>query len=239
MSFRINRLLLPTGDIKASAAFYALVPGLRTAWTSSVRAVVHAGDTELVFQHSQALSPAHFAFGVSLGLFDDLCSQLGARIELIPSVTGSRVHQFPAWDAASLYFRDPSGNIVEIITRTRRSAADTPPAEMSLCEVGVVSQNVPATAHHLSARYGITPYRQDVETDFTPLGHDGALLIVVREGRPWYPTADVPALPCPSEVGLIVSDYAASLQMPLEEELQYPPVMPEPPEFDETDDEPT
>jgi catechol 2,3-dioxygenase-like lactoylglutathione lyase family enzyme len=109
----------------------------------------------------------HFAFHVA---------QLdGWQLEL------SDEHDFSAWDGArARYFRDPEGNVGELIARPRARA------ERSLAEVGLPVADVAAAVEQL-ASLGLGPHHGWNES-FAPLGDDDGLLIVVREGRRWFPT---------------------------------------------------
>ena len=89
-------------------------------------------------------------------------------------------HDFAAWDGArAVYFRDPEGNVGELIARP------DPRAELTLAEVGLPVAEVPAAVAAL-AELGIEPYRP-WGGDFAPLGTVDGLLIVVRRGRGWFP----------------------------------------------------
>ena len=101
-------------------------------------------------------------------------------------------HDFAAWDGArAVYFRDPEGNVGELIARPE------PRAELTLAEVGLPVEDVAAAVAALSD-LGIGPYRP-WGGEFAPLGTADGLLIVVRTGRGWFPY-DVGAGAAPIEV---------------------------------------
>jgi hypothetical protein len=124
--------------------------------------------------------PHHFAFHVA---------------ELAPwkeKLDVSEEHDFSSWGGArAVYFRDPEDNVGELITRPN------PGAELTLAEVGLPVDDVPAAVDAL-ASVGLTPYREGDET-FAPVGDDAGLLIVVHVGRAWFPVG-VPAGAAPIEV---------------------------------------
>ena len=70
------------------------------------------------------------------------------------------------WDSHSLYFEDPAGNIVEFIAHHREnneqerafSVADI----LQVCEIGLVSENVPAAVHEWES--GTDPLGRGSET---------------------------------------------------------------------------
>lgn len=104
----------------------------------------------------------------------------------------SEEHDFSAWDGArARYFRDPEGNVGELIARPRARP------ELTLAEVGLPVLDVPAAVEALGA-LGLTPHQRPTET-FAPLGDGDGLLIVVSRGRSWFPTEE-PSGAAPVEV---------------------------------------
>src|SRR5580765_490498 len=119
-------------------------------------------------------SPHHFAFHVA-----DL-EPWRRRLDV------GEEHDFSDWGGArAVYFRDPEENVAELIARPDARQ------ELTLAEVGLPVDDVPAAVEALRVGLGIEPYREGDET-FAPLGDDDGLLIVVRAGRGWFPV-DVPA----------------------------------------------
>jgi catechol 2,3-dioxygenase-like lactoylglutathione lyase family enzyme len=128
-------------------------------------------------------SPHHFAFHVA-----DL-EPWKHRLDL------TKEHDFSSWDGArAVYFGDPEGNVAELITRP-----DARP-ELTLAEVGLPVDDVPAAVEALRRALEIESYREESDA-FAPLGDGDGLLIIVRVGRGWFPV-DVPAGRSPIEVTL-------------------------------------
>jgi hypothetical protein len=125
-------------------------------------------------------TPHHFAFHVA-GF-----ERWRGRLDL------SEEHDFSSWgDARSVYFRDPEGNVGELVARPHAGP------EPSLAEIGLPVDDVPAAVDAL-ATLGLTPYREPDET-FAPVGDEDGLLIVVRVGRGWFPVGE-PAGAAPIDV---------------------------------------
>ena len=165
-----------------------------------------AGTTSLSFNSSQTASPVtyHFAFDVPENQLEEVKVWLDLKVQLLTDESGGGTFHFENWDAHSLYFYDPAGNIVELIARhALPNASDAPFSAASIVnvsEIGVVVDDVEAQVVELQKTMGITPYRQAVHPEFTPLGDEGGLLIVVKDGRGWFPVKNMPAQPSPVAV---------------------------------------
>jgi len=126
-------------------------------------------------------SPHHFAFHVA-----DL-EPWKQRLDV------GEEHDFSSWGGArAVYFRDPEENVVELIARPQ------PRRDLSLAEVGLPVEDVPAAVAALQDQLDLSTYA-DWDESFAPLGDDDGLLIVVRVGRGWFPVG-VPAGSAPIEV---------------------------------------
>jgi hypothetical protein len=148
------------------AVFPAADPERLRAWHTE-----HVGAAPSFVRGESA--PHHFAFHTAS------LEPWRARLKV------TEEHDFSAWDGArAIYFRDPEGNVGELLARPE------PRPELALAEVGLPVEDVPAAVAAL-AELGIEPYRAGDET-FSPLGTADGLLIVVRIGRGWFPF-DVPA----------------------------------------------
>jgi catechol-2,3-dioxygenase len=126
-------------------------------------------------------SPHHFAFHVA-----DL-EPWKERLDV------GEEHDFSSWGGArAVYFRDPAQNVVELIARPRARP------ELSLAEVGLPVEDVPAAVAALQDQLELPAY-DDGDESFAALGDDDGLLIVVRVGRGWFPVG-VPSGSAPIEV---------------------------------------
>jgi hypothetical protein len=150
-----------------AATFPASDPEALATWYTQT---VGAGPSFV----SGETSPHHFAFHVA-----DLESWK-RRLDV------SQEHDFSSWGGArAVYFRDPDENVVELIARPQARP------ELTLAEVGLPVEDVPAAVEALRGELGLPAY-DDWDESFAPLGDDDGLLIVVRVGRGWFPVG-VPA----------------------------------------------
>ena len=121
MTVSLNHTIVVGRDQVQSAAFYTEVLGLSPHRLMGHFAVVQVDDTSLDFVETDAeISSRHFAFLVSESEFDEIYERIKARG--LP-YWADPFHKEPGrinhWDdGRGLYFDDPNGHLLEIITRT-------------------------------------------------------------------------------------------------------------------------
>ena len=106
---------------------------------------------------------------------------------------GSPVIDFPNWNAKSLYFYDNNGNVLECIARFDNESGSEKPFDssgfISISEIALVSDNVKELAADLIKRYNLAYFtRQKQSEEFSVLGDDIGLIILVNSSRNWFPT---------------------------------------------------
>jgi catechol-2,3-dioxygenase len=187
----ILELRLQTAALAAQRMFYAEVLGLPVLEETATSSAFQAGSTRLVFEQTSEGEPRyHIAFNISRDKMARAQEWLATRASLLER-DGQAVFDFRSWDALSVYFFDPAGNVVEFIARQavpKTTAGPFGPADLlNVSEIGLPVDDVPARAADLIAMLGIEPYKDQSET-FAPLGDEHGLLIVVKIGRAWFPT---------------------------------------------------
>lgn len=124
----INRVLetvIYCTDLDAAEKFYGGILGLQLGSRSGNRGLFYQVGNQvfLIFNPDETVKggtvPAHGAHGVghfALQIEDD---QYDAWLEHLRSngVAIEQEHLWPDWNARSIYFRDPAGNLAELITR--------------------------------------------------------------------------------------------------------------------------
>jgi catechol-2,3-dioxygenase len=167
---RILEVVLPAPDPEALAAFHG--PGY--------------GASRLRFEPGPAVC-SHFAVNVPPQRFEEAVAWARDRVELVDDDV-----PFSAWRARSAYFFDPGGNIVELIARERAPGEDL---FLEISEVGLPVTDVGAAVEWLESELGL-PHFSGNRRDFSAVGDDRGLFIVVPVGRPWLfteePAPDVP-----------------------------------------------
>lgn len=120
MAITLNHTIVHSHDSERTARFLCDVLGLPPARRLAHFTIVQVGPTSLdLLQTDQEISPRHFAFLVSEGEFDGIFDRLrehGIRYWADP------FHREPGqinrWDdGRGVYFDDPDGHLLEVITR--------------------------------------------------------------------------------------------------------------------------
>jgi hypothetical protein len=183
---RIREVVLPASDPEALAAFHGRAYG-----ASRIR-----------FEEGPAVC-SHFAVNVPPQRFEEAVGWARERVELVEADV-----PFPAWRARSAYFFDPGGNIVELIARERAPGHEL---FLEISEVGLPVTDVGSAVDSLEAELGL-PHFSGNRRDFSAVGDDRGLFIVVPVGRPWLFTEE-PAPDVPLRVS-IESDRSSELVVP-------------------------
>jgi catechol-2,3-dioxygenase len=90
------------------------------------------------------------------------------------------------WNAHSIFFLDPAGNVLEYIARhDLKNAADGPFGWTDILyasEIGLVVDDVPRAAEQVASAAALAPYRGASDL-FTAMGDEYGLLLVMKRGR--------------------------------------------------------
>lgn len=120
MAISLNHTIVVARDKAGAAAFLAEMLGLPPHKQLGHFAVVQVGDTSLDFVETEgAIEQRHFAFLVSEVEFDEVFARIRER--RLPYWADpfrrepNRINTYD--DGRGLYFDDPSGHLLEIITR--------------------------------------------------------------------------------------------------------------------------
>jgi catechol 2,3-dioxygenase-like lactoylglutathione lyase family enzyme len=191
---RIKKLRLITRDIERQQAFYSEQLGLPLVQYREAGFTVKAGETLLEFTASdrQEAGVYHLAFNISPTLLTASPDFLSERQIPIILKDNEPVVDFPNWNARSVYFYDADGNILELIGRYNLPAPTSDkhfgPAHMlNISELGLPVNDISAFIKTLQAHTAIAVWKQ-YGKQFKAVGDEEGLLIVVPEGRPWFPT---------------------------------------------------
>jgi catechol 2,3-dioxygenase-like lactoylglutathione lyase family enzyme len=189
MKFAEIRLRATRTDVLAE--FYAGRLGVRLIEHTSQHVCLRVGRSMLTFVQDDVQSQHHFAFNIPPDRFAEAKTWLSAHCPLVMGEDGEDAFHFADWQADAVYFYDPAGNLVELIARhTLPDRHDGPfdaSALLGVSEIGVVTDDVRATASRACQTLGAPIYRSQLNEAFVPVGDEEGLLIIVARGRPWFP----------------------------------------------------
>lgn len=207
----IHAIDLLAADLAAQHTFYAHVLGLPVVSNTPEALEIASEHWSLVLH---AAPPDwhgiyHFAFNIPENQLDAARTWLAARVSLNLGPDGADTFYFEDWNAHAVYCTDPAGNIVELIARhTLPSASEAPFSSdqlLAISEIGLVAENVPAVVQALQGQLDIPIYRGAGSADFTAMGNEEGLFIVVRRGRPWFTDPSKPAELLPTTMTISTS----------------------------------
>jgi len=187
----ISELCLFTGSLSSLKKFYSDVLELQVTESSNEILRVKVGTTDLIFMEEPGTNPYyHFAINIPHNQISGAVEWLKPKVSLI-EYEGSPIIDFPNWNAHSVYFYDPAGNIVELIARhDLKNASDeafSANSFLNISEVGLPVDNVKDFHDSLAESLGEELWWGNLET-FAAMGDQNGLFIVVTKNRNWFPT---------------------------------------------------
>ncbi|WP_420561688.1 VOC family protein [Tepidicaulis sp.] len=120
MTVTLNHTIIHARDQVETAEFMTSILGLEPHVMLPPFAVVQVDDTSLdVMETSDPISSRHFAFLVSETEFDEIFSRLKARgLSYWADPFQKQPGEINHWDdGRGVYFKDPNGHLLEILTR--------------------------------------------------------------------------------------------------------------------------
>jgi hypothetical protein len=199
--------LAPSALLPELAAFSGEQLGLPVRQEDGAVAV-EVGETTLELRAAAGTPFYHLALLVPGDRFEAALAWAAERVELLPDrETGDPVFDFTNWDARALYFHDPAGSIVELISHRGIAEAGatgpfSPGELVGMSEIGIVC-DPPSLAAALEHELGLEVWDGTVEGEgrLAFVGEQARTLILCRAGRPWLPTGR-PAEAWPVEIVL-------------------------------------
>jgi catechol 2,3-dioxygenase-like lactoylglutathione lyase family enzyme len=145
---------------------------------------VMAGSTKLVFQKDETRPYYHLCFRLGADYYEHIYRKLAERNLLLPNSEGE-YRLF--WEGKQAYFTDPDGNILELLERPFIWGNEHPGNKWyDIGEVGMPVVDVAGMQEKLA------PYIDDQHHErsgtFAFYGDNQGVLVVVKDGRHWYPT---------------------------------------------------
>jgi hypothetical protein len=185
----------PLAEMKA---FYGKTLDLRILDDRADRFTVETGETRLTFIHSAEIVESrppfyHFAFNIPENKILKALEWQKARTPMLPIPERNRAAGYPPevvdyrhWNAHSIFFLDPAGNVVEYIARHDLKNGDSQPFGWNdilyASEIALIVDDVPATAATLAETAAVREYRTGSD-QFMAMGDEYGLLLVMKRGR--------------------------------------------------------
>lgn len=208
---RIRKLRLKMADLVQAKAFYHDVLKLPVTSETAAELVLQAGSTQLIFEREAGWQGKyHFAFEVPENKVHEAAEWLGSQVKFATLHDTTVFTSSERWNANMVYFYDLAGNILEFIGRHRQPNASNKPFSerdiLYLSEIGLSTIDVPATVAWLNDTLGLPDYDGAGSDSFSAVGDEYGLLIVVKEGRGWYPETGIPAGLYPIDITIAGAD---------------------------------
>jgi catechol 2,3-dioxygenase-like lactoylglutathione lyase family enzyme len=190
---QITQIQLSTNNINETKKFYSELLGFEILSGSDSEISFNVGTSILTFSCSNGQKCVyHFAFDIPHNKLEEAMHWISLRVQLI-EFQGAAVIDFPNWSAKSLYFYDNNGNVLEFIARFENDNANHHTFDsssiVSISEIAFVTENVEQTAKDLIDNFDLRYYfRQIQREDFSVIGDDDGLIIIVKHTRNWFPT---------------------------------------------------
>jgi catechol 2,3-dioxygenase-like lactoylglutathione lyase family enzyme len=121
MAIELNHTIVPARDKEASARFYERMFGFRYEGPMGHFAPVKipAQSLTLDFDDRESFEPQHYAFKVSEAEFDEIFGRIvGAGLVYGSAPWTPENGEINRWNGGrGVYFRDPNGHLLELLTR--------------------------------------------------------------------------------------------------------------------------
>lgn len=184
----IKSVTLYTNNIKALRRFYGNVLELDLTDVALEHFTVRFGESHLTFKHTEQPAFYHFAINIPGNQFSMMKYWITDRVTLNREEGRDEVY-FSSFDADSMYFEDPAGNIVELIGRRKRDLFGdlTKESFLNISEMSITTPHVVEVGDQLQD-LGI-PLRNGTEVEpneLNFLGRGDTFIVLVPPGRRWY-----------------------------------------------------
>ncbi|MHC0039666.1 VOC family protein [Pseudoneobacillus sp. C159] len=188
---KIKQLVLDTAHLNDLVDFYTNKLGFPIISKDETHFTIEIGETLLTFKQEigHDLPFYHFAINIPENRLMEALEWIDTKTE-ISTEQGDKVIHFVSWDAHSIYFNDPAGNIVEIIARHKLPSIDKEgpfsiEEFLRVDEIGLPVQNVMKSIETLKTELGLPEWRP-ASSEFATIGALEGLFIVVKEKRQWF-----------------------------------------------------
>jgi catechol 2,3-dioxygenase-like lactoylglutathione lyase family enzyme len=180
MNFHV--LSVVTSKLSDMKRFYTEVLRLPLTSEDSASFAVKAGSSLLRFSESAEPAFYHYAFAIAKPHFEACLQRIKKHQGLLRDRDGEERMTSVIWKGSQIYFEDPEGNIVEVLSFEEEGAEG---GWLRIQEIGMPVPDVAAFAEKLS----VLGSEFEAESDtFRFFGDRRGVLVLVKQGRSWFPT---------------------------------------------------
>lgn len=185
----INKVKLYSNRLREMQDFYVGLLGFQLVNRTEELLVIRAGESILEFHSDYTLKNPfyHFAFNIPSNQFDQAKEWIKTKVPLNQE-NGKEEVYFDKLEESSLYFMDPSENIVEFISRkSAPKAFDIFSVQqiLNLSEVNITTDDVQTGVSCLDT-FGLSIRNGDgIRESVNFMGELDSFVVVGRVGRRW------------------------------------------------------
>jgi catechol 2,3-dioxygenase-like lactoylglutathione lyase family enzyme len=181
MNMKINHVKIDVFYLKEMKEFYTETLQMKIIQENENGFTVQAGKTQITFLQANDIPFYHFAFRAGLAFYEYMYNKLSELDLLLPNEEGETSMY---WEGKQLYFKDPDGNILEILERENPNSENLE-GWYDVCEMGLPTGDVQELSDFL---HMIPNGNKSSSETFRFYGDKRGNFILVKKGRHWYPT---------------------------------------------------
>lgn len=127
MTIQLNHTIVSARDRTASARFLSDMLGLPAPQDVGPFSIVQVGETSLDFMETTEVHAQHYAFLVTEAAFDEIFGRIkAANLSYWADPGRQNEGEINTWDGGrGVYWEDPAGHLLEIITRPYGTGGST------------------------------------------------------------------------------------------------------------------
>ncbi|MBS4202231.1 hypothetical protein KHA93_21710 [Bacillus sp. FJAT-49732] len=177
-----------TDKVKALRRFYGNILELQIIEAMADQFTVQVGESTITFKQLERRAFYHFAINIPGNQFSMMKDWIQNRLPLNRENGRNEVY-FRSFDADSMYFEDPAGNVIELIGRRKRDLfGDLSVASfLNISEVSITTPRVANVGEEIQD-FGISLFGSSniVPDELNFLGKRDTFIVLVPPGRRWY-----------------------------------------------------
>jgi len=196
-SCRFPEITLYTSKLKEQCDFYTNILKFPIIESNATQFSMRIGDSILRFKEvKNGTEPTyHYAINIPSNKYKKAKEWLQNKTPLL----GDDIFYFDFWDAHAMYFRDPAGNIGELIARhtldNDREGEFSVSDLLCVSEIGTPVKNPSDFASELKTAYNLDAFGSSMF-----IGDENGLFVVVPVNRMWFPDYTLKASVYPTEI---------------------------------------